>query len=153
VTPPGERAGEGHHVGQPTPRERTARDLCTSYLASFATGDPDLVAAHVAEGFVNDHTAALGRSSAGKEEYRSRLPGFLASMPGLRYDVDTEHDVVAEGDVGAAIVFAAYTLRCNVNERDIVVRGVMRFEVRDGLIAKRTDFWDSRVFEQQAGLA
>ncbi len=139
MTPPGERAGEA----------RTAKDLCLAYLASFATGDPELVASHVADGFVNEHTAAIGRSSEGKDEYRSRLPGFLASMPGLRYDVDETHDVVAEGD----IVFAAYTLRCRVNERDIAVRGVMRFEVRDGLIAKRTDWWDSRVFEQQAGLA
>jgi steroid delta-isomerase-like uncharacterized protein len=145
VTPPGERAGEGHLVG-----ERTAKDVCTSYLASFATGDPDCVAAHVTDDFVNEHTAAIGRSSAGKEEYRTRLPGFLASMPGLRYEVD---DVAAEGDVEAATVFAAYTLRCTVHGREIAVRGVMRFEVRDGRIAKRTDWWDSKVFEQQAGLA
>jgi hypothetical protein len=28
----------------------------------------------------------------------------------------------------------------------------MRFLVRDGLIARRTDYWDSLVFQQQAGL-
>jgi steroid delta-isomerase-like uncharacterized protein len=142
VTPPGERGGEP--AGEP----RTAREVCLSYLAAFATGDPEAVAAHVADDFVNEHTAAMGRSSAGKEEYRSRLPGFLASMPGLRYDVE-DRDVVAEGDVA----FAAYTLRCRVHDRDIAVRGVMRFEVRGGLIARRTDYWDSKVFEQQAGLA
>ncbi len=73
------------------------------------------------------------------------MPGFLASMPGLRYDVE---DVVADG----GNVYAAYTLRTRVNERDIAVRGVMHFEVRGELIAKRTDYWDSLVFKQQAGL-
>jgi ketosteroid isomerase-like protein len=28
----------------------------------------------------------------------------------------------------------------------------MRFQVSDGLIAKRTDYWDSLVFQQQAGM-
>jgi ketosteroid isomerase-like protein len=50
-------------------------------------------------------------------------------------------------------VCAAYTLRTTVNDRPIAVRGVMRFIVRDGLIAKRTDYWDSLVFQRQAGLA
>jgi ketosteroid isomerase-like protein len=40
-----------------------------------------------------------------------------------------------------------------VNDRPIAVRGVMRFVVRDGLIARRTDYWDSLVFQRQAGLA
>ena len=123
----------------------TPREVCTSYLAAFATGDPERVASHVTDDFRNDHTSAVGRPSAGKAEYCSRLPVFLASLPELRYDVE---DVVAEGDK----VVVAYPLRCHVNERDVAVRGVMRFEVRDGLIAHRTDYWDSRVFEQQAGL-
>ena len=29
---------------------------------------------------------------------------------------------------------------------------MMRFDVRDGLIARRVDYWDSLVFQQQAGL-
>ena len=74
------------------------------------------------------------------------MPNFLASMPGLRYDVE---EVIADGDRAAA----AYTLHAHVNGHDVAVRGVMRFQVRDGLIAKRTDYWDSLVFQQQAGLA
>ena len=38
-------------------------------------------------GFVNDHASALGSRSEGRDEYRSRLPGFLARFPGIRYDV------------------------------------------------------------------
>jgi predicted ester cyclase len=121
--------------------------VCVAYLAAFATGDPELVLAHVADGFVNEHTAALGESSAGIDEYRRRLPGFIASMPELRYDIE---DVVATGDR----VVIPYTLRARVNDRDIAIRGVMRFVVdTEGCITHRVDYWDSEVFRRQAGLA
>jgi ketosteroid isomerase-like protein len=120
-------------------------ELCSSYLASFATGDPEQIAAHVTDGFVNEHTAALGGGCTGIDEYRQRLPKFLASMPGLRYE---QEEIVADGDR----VMAAYTMRAVVNERDIAVRGVMRFRVEGDKIAKRTDYWDSLVFKQQAGI-
>jgi len=115
-------------------------------LQSFATGDPEQIVAHVTDDFVNEHTAALGSGCIGKEEYSRRVPGFLASMPGLHYEIE---DVLADDDR----VVAAYTLHTRVNDRDVHVRGVMRFRVRDGLVAHRTDYWDSLVFQRQAGLA
>lgn len=124
----------------------TPAEVCAAYLAAFGTGDPDAVTALVTDDFVNEHTAAIGTGCTGKDEYVRRVPGFLASMPGLRYDVE---DIVADGDR----VFAAYTLCTRVNDRDIAVRGVMRFAVRGELIARRTDYWDSLVFQRQAGLA
>jgi ketosteroid isomerase-like protein len=123
-----------------------ATDVCRSYLASFATGDADQVVRHVTDDFVNEHTAALGAGCVGKDEYSRRVPNFLASMPGLRYDIE---DVIADGDR----VAIAYILRTRVNDRDIAVRGVMRCVVRDGLVAQRTDYWDSLVFQRQAGMA
>jgi ketosteroid isomerase-like protein len=120
--------------------------VCRGYLNAFSTADPDAVVAFVTDDFVNEHTAALGSGCIGVVEYRQRLPGFLSSMPGLRYDVE---DVVADGER----VCAAYTLRTTVNDRPIAVRGVMRFVVRDGRIAHRVDYWDSLVFQRQAGLA
>jgi steroid delta-isomerase-like uncharacterized protein len=123
----------------------TPADICRRYLESFATGDPDVVASFVSNDFVNEHTSALGSGCQGKDEYRRRLPGFLASMPGLSYEVESQ---IAEGDQ----VANAYTLRARVNERDIAVRGMMRITVRDGLITDRTDYWDSKSFLQQAGL-
>ena len=66
-------------------------------------------------------------------------------MPGLRYEIE---DVVAEGDR----VMARTRCTPHVNERDVAVRGVMRFVVRDDRIAHRIDYWDSLVFKQQAGL-
>ena len=123
----------------------TPADICRRYLESFATGDPDVVASFVSNDFVNEHTSALGSGCQGKDEYRRRLPGFIASMPGLSYEVESQ---IAEGDQ----VANAYTLRARVNEREIAVRGMMRITVRDGLITDRTDYWDSKSFLQQAGL-
>jgi steroid delta-isomerase-like uncharacterized protein len=123
----------------------TPSEVCISYLAAFATGDAERVVAHVTDDFVNEHTAALGSGCEGKDEYARRVPNFLASMPQLRYELE---DVLAAGDR----VVAAYTLRAHVNERDLAVRGVMWFLVRDGLIAQRTDYWDSLVFQRQAGM-
>jgi steroid delta-isomerase-like uncharacterized protein len=121
--------------------------VCVAYLAAFATGDPELVLAHVADGFVNEHTSALGEGCVGKDDYRRRLPMFLASMPELRYDIE---DVVSTRER----VMIPYTLRARVEGHDISVRGVMRFVVdADGLIAQRTDYWDSQVFLRQIGRA
>jgi predicted ester cyclase len=121
--------------------------IARAYLESFAGREPEAIAAYVSDDFVNEHTAALGSGCEGKDEYRRRLPGFLESMPGLRYEVD---DVIADAD--GTRVAAAYTLRAHVNDRDIAVRGVMRMWIADGLIVKRVDYWDSKVFLDQAGL-
>ncbi len=102
--------------------------------------------AHVTDDFVNEHTAALGSGCVGKAEYARRVPGFLASMPGLHYEIE---DVIAEGDR----VVVAYVLHTDIDGRDVRVRGAMRFRVQDGLVAHRVDYWDSLVFQRQAGLA
>ncbi|MEP7114931.1 MAG: nuclear transport factor 2 family protein [Ilumatobacteraceae bacterium] len=120
--------------------------VCVGYLEAFSTGEANAVVAFVTDDFVNEHTAALGGGCVGIVEYRQRLPAFLSSMPGLRYDIE---DVMEDGER----VCAAYTLRATVNDRPIAVRGVMRFIVRDGRIAHRVDYWDSLVFQRQAGLA
>ena len=119
--------------------------VCVGYLEAFSRGEADAVAAFVTDDFVNEHTAALGSGCTGRAEYAARVPGFLASMPGLTYEVE---DVVADGDR----VAVAYTLRTTVNNRPISVRGVMRFRVEGNLVAHRTDYWDSLVFKQQAGI-
>ncbi len=120
-------------------------DVCRQYLAAFASGSAEDVVAWVTDDFVNEHTAALGSGCVGRSEYATRVPGFLASMPGLRYDIE---DVLADDDR----VAVAYVLRATVNDRAVAVRGVMRFLVRDALVAKRVDYWDSLVFKEQAGL-
>jgi ketosteroid isomerase-like protein len=122
-----------------TPTERVL-----AYVASFADADPDAIAAHVAPGFRNEHTSALGTSSTGRDEYRRRLPGFLASFPGLAYAVE---QVIADGEA----VAVAYRMTATSDGRPVTVRGVMVVDVVDGLIAGRTDYWDSLGFLRQVG--
>ena len=123
----------------------TPSEVCCAYLAAFASADPDQVTGLVTDGFVNEHAAALGSGCVGRDEYARRVPGFLASMPGLRYEVV---EVIAEGP----LVAAAYVLHARVNEHDVAVPGMMRFRVVGERIAHRVDYWDSLVFQRQAGL-
>lgn len=124
----------------------TVAETVRAYLASFADGDPDAIAAHVSNGFVNDHASALGSGSVGREEYRRRLPAFLASFPGLTYDIER---IVADGSTAAV----AYRLRATSDAHPVEVRGVMVFDIVDGLIEQRTDYWDSLGFLRQIGAA
>jgi len=120
----------------------TPAAVALAYLASFAAADADAVAAHVAADFRNEHTSALGSSSTGRDEYRRRLPAFLASFPGLAYEVET---VIADG----GDVAVAYRMTATSDGHPVTVRGVMVFDVVDGLIAGRTDYWDSLGFLRQ----
>ena len=141
------RRGYRRPVSADPPAEPRPRAVALAYLAAFGTGDPDAIAAFVSDDFFNEHVAALGSSSRGRDEYRTRLPGFLAQFPGLRYDVE---EVVAEGN----LVVVAYTMRAAWNgEHDITIRGAFHFDVVDGLIARRTDYWDSLEFLRQTGQA
>ena len=124
----------------------TPAEIATTYLAAFATGDPDAVAACVTDDFVNAHASALGSGCAGKEEYRRRLPGFLASMPSLRYDVER---VIAEGPW----VSVSYRLHAEPGGTAVDIAGVMVIETRGDLVAQRTDYWDALTFLRQTGQA
>jgi ketosteroid isomerase-like protein len=44
-----------------------------------------------------------------------------------------------------------YRLTATVDGHAIDIPGLMLFEIRDGLIAHRTDFWDSLTFLRQTG--
>ncbi len=115
-------------------------DVVRSYFAAFDGRDADSIAAHVTEDFVNEHTAALGSGCVGRDEYRQRLPGFLDSMPDLHYELES----VLADDADVA-VFYTMTGRFQ-GEAPFSVRGAQRVEVREGLVAKRTDYWDSAAF-------
>ena len=134
-------------MSEPAPgRAASPGAVARAYVEAFATGDADLVAGFVAEGFVNDHTSALGAGCVGREEYRSRLPGFLGAFDGLRYDVE---DVIADGST----VAVPYRLTATSDGHPIDIRGVMVIEVSDGEIVRRTDYWDSLTFLRQTGQA
>ena len=122
------------------------RAVAASYLASFATGDPAAVAAHVSDDFSNQHTSALGSPSQGKAAYHERLAEFLTTFSGLTYEVT---DILVEGSRAAA----AYVMRARVNGTAIEIQGVMRLTITDGLIERRVDYFDSLTFLRQTGQA
>lgn len=117
-------------------------EVVLSYLAAFDTADPELIASHVTEDFRNEHVSALGSSSAGRVEYGSRLPGFLASFEELHYEIE---DALSEG----SRVVVAYRMTARHRSIPIALRGMFRFEVRDSLIAHRIDYFDSKTFLDQ----
>lgn len=122
---------------------RNPEETVRSFLAAFSSGDIDLITGHVTEDFINEHTAALGLGSVGRDTYRERLPTFLADMVDLRYEVE---DVVVDGDRAAAF----YTMSARwQGDAAFSVRGVQRCVVADGRIGRRTDYWDSAVFLTQ----
>jgi steroid delta-isomerase-like uncharacterized protein len=134
----------------------TRSETVRAYLASFETGDPDAVAACVTTDFVNEHLSELGSDSQGRDEYRRRLPDFLSTFVDARYSIVTLADVVetdseADADMGGVVV--RYRFEATYGDTPIDIPGVMWFDVRDGLIARRTDLWDSLTFLRQTGQA
>lgn len=120
--------------------------VARSYLASFSSGNPQEIAAHVTHDFVNEHTSALGDSCAGRDEYLRRLPGFLGAFVGLTYEVE---DVVTQDQR----VFVSYTMQAIADGSPVNIRGVVRLIIRDGLVAHRTEYFDSLTFLRQTGQA
>ena len=116
------------------------------YLASFATGDPDAVAGCVTDDFVNEHLSELGSGCVGRDEYRQRLAGFLSTFVGARYSIVSLGEV-STPDAGDVVV--RYRLEATYEGTPIDIPGVMWFDLRDGLIARRTDLWDSLTFLRQ----
>lgn len=123
-------------------------EIVRSYLASFASGDPDAVAALVTDDFVNEHLSELGSGCVGRTEYRRRLPGFLSSFVGARYSIVALAET-STPDAGDVIV--RYRFEATYEGTPIDIPGVMWFDIRDGLISRRTDLWDSLTFLHQTG--
>ncbi len=121
-----------------------ALEVALVYLEALGGDDADHVAALVTEGFVNEHQSAIGSGCVGRENYRERLAGFMASFPNRHYDVV---GTVAD-DVTAAI---RYRFGADIEGTRIDIPGVMWIDVEAGLVARRVDTWDSLTFFHQTG--
>jgi len=120
----------------------SASDVATGYLDAFAAGDPDVIAGFVADGFHNEHLSSIASSCVGIDEYRRRLPGFLADFAERKYAV--LHLVEADGEVVVRYDFTAVYAGMPID-----IPGVMWFTVEGGLITHRLDVWDSGIFVAQ----
>ncbi|MFJ4681860.1 nuclear transport factor 2 family protein [Streptomyces sp. NPDC088789] len=116
-----------------------------AYLAALNAHDADAVAACVAEDFVNEHTSATGHSRRGRAEYRAALPAFLQDFADLRY---VPERVLVDGDSAAVPYVMTFRMR-SAGDRPVRIRGVFVFTVADGLVTRRTDYWDSGEVRRQ----
>jgi ketosteroid isomerase-like protein len=124
----------------------TPVDVVAGYLDAFLRGDPDEIAGFVAEEFHNEHLSSIASSCVGRDEYRRRLPSFLADFAERSYSV---LDVVDQARESHAEVVVRYDFRAVYEGFSIDIPGVMWFTVRGGLITKRIDVWDSGTFLAQ----
>lgn len=126
----------------------TPVEVVTSFLGTFSRNDPDAVAAHVSDGFRNEHNSELGSGCVGRDEYRRRLPHFMADFQDRTYAVE---EIVSQVRESCTDVVVGYRFHATYDGTEINIPGVMWFSVRDGLITKRTDTWDSLTFLNQTG--
>jgi predicted ester cyclase len=130
-------------------RRRRLIERTRAYLRSFEAADADVIAAFVTDGFVNDHASALGAGCVGRDEYRTRLPGFLASLPGLRY---VAGEPIVDGDrVAAPYDLHARGTTPGGQPAPVHVRGVMLLRFDGDLVAERLDVWDALTYLRQTG--
>jgi hypothetical protein len=134
----------------------SAGDTARGYLAAFATGEPDSIAAFVADGFENEHLSELGSGCVGRAEYLARLPEFLATFADRSYTIeDLVEDIVEDGteiddeNRSDTAVVVRYRFTATFKGTRIDIPGVMWFIIRDDLIVRRTDLWDSLTFLRQ----
>lgn len=142
--------------GEAMASDATPAAVVASYLASFSSSDPARIAAHVTESFVNEHTSALGSGCEGRATYLERLPGFLGAFSDLRYEpLEIITDGAAAEAPGSANgeqrVAAYYRMTAVSDGHPIDLKGAMFIGVRDGLITRRTDIWDSLTYLRQIG--
>lgn len=113
------------------------RTSVEGYLDALNAHDADRAASWVALDFVNEHTAAGAVSRHGRADYRAALDAFLADFADLHYAPER---LIVDGPNCAV----PYRLTAVMKGRPLDIRGVFVFVVNDdGLIAKRTDYWDS----------
>jgi len=122
------------------------RAAVTAYLDALNAHDADRIAACVAENFVNEHTTAGAVSRHGRTAYRAALEDFLADFADLTYDVE---QLIVDGARAAATYRMSFRM-VSAGGRPVSVRGVFVFTMADdGLIAHRTDYWDSGEVRRQ----
>jgi len=118
-----------------------SKAVALNYLAAFASGDADTVAACVTHDFVNEQVGELGTGCQGADTYRQRLRQFLQDFEGLYYTVQS---AISEGDRVAVV----YQMHFAHGPQNIDIPGVMIIQVRDGLVAHRADYWDGLTYQK-----
>jgi ketosteroid isomerase-like protein len=125
-------------------------EVVSSYLEAFSRGEPDAIAAHVSDGFRNEHLSELGAGCVGRTEYRNRLPHFLEAFADRAYSIV---EVVEQPRESVVDVVVRYRFTARFEGNAIDIPGMMLFSVRGREITRRVDCWDSLTFLGQTGQA
>lgn len=123
-----------------------ARSIILKYIEALNAAEIDQITACVTEDFWNEHVTLTGQSLRGREAYRARLSGFLATYREMTYTVER---LLTDGADAALEYRMTYKWHGATPPRSVTTRGVFLFELRDGLIAHRTDYRDSADARQQ----
>lgn len=118
----------------------------------FTLGDLTTVDAYLSEDFVN-HDPPLG-ASADREGMRSAAAFFRAAFPDWHSEL---HMLIAEGDLVAEHFTARGThegeiMGVGATGREVFLRGINIFRIRDGRITERWGRLDDLGFLQQLGV-
>ena len=118
----------------------------------FSRGDLGAVETYLAEDFVN-HDPPLG-TTADRDGMRSAAALFRAAFPDWHSDL---HLLIAEGDLVAEYFTARGThdgeiMGVGATGREVRLRGINIFRVRDGRITERWGRLDDLGFLQQLGV-
>jgi steroid delta-isomerase-like uncharacterized protein len=144
--------GSGRAAGQEaTPPALPA--LLGEWEAAMATHDPDQILTLFTDDALWEEVA-LNVAASGPEAIRAHLEGVFAATPDISYDVTGGF---AAGDRMAAEWIISGTLTGDFpglppgTGQPFTVRGVSIFDLRDGRIARYTEYWDAFTFLVQLG--
>ena len=133
-----------------------AVEVALAYLTALGEDDPTAVTRLVATDFVNEHFAELASGCTGRDEYARRLPQFFADFPNRHYSV--EETAVGALRWPASVsgpeaveVIVRYRFAADADAVRLDIPGVMWISVRDGLVVRRLDCWDSLTYHRQTG--
>jgi steroid delta-isomerase-like uncharacterized protein len=145
--------GEGRLVQSAAMNNDANKTLVTEFIdALFSRGDLSAVDTYLAEDYVN-HDPPLG-APADREGMRSAGALFRTAFPDWHSDV---HLLIAEGDLVAEHFTARGThggeiMGVGATGREVHLRGINIFRVRDGRITERWGRLDDLGFLQQLGV-
>ena len=124
----------------------TPREIALGYLDAFSSGDPAQVASYVSADFENKQMTALGENCTGRLAYQEKLKDFLSDFQKLCY---TPEQIIEQGNH----VAVAYHMQAEEKGKPITIHGVMMMTISDGLIQRRSDYWDGLSYLRQGGQA
>ena len=110
--------------------------LLYAYIDALNAHSVEQVSACVAEDFFNEHTAAMGVSVRGRVAYETALDRFFTEFPDVAYEIE---DILVDGHRAAV----PYVFHATVGGTPVRIRGIFRFEIDNGIISHRVDYWDS----------